>query len=332
MELVWGPELKYEESNSQVYKFLGSEKYQAVLNSIYAGLGVPPTLTGMANNGGGFTNNFVSLKTLIERLQYGRDLLTKFWEQEVELVRKAMGFRKSPHVTFDQMSLADEASEKALLIQLADREIISHETILERFNEIPSVEKMRLKRETKDRQNDDLPDKISPYRKPADEFEAEVDLKKEQIKQKPKVAGPNGRPAQKKDSGPRKQRVAKPKSTPGKAEWSIADHFVLASKAFDKISEIVNEATLNAHGKTNLRQLTKSQISNMETVKLIMLSNVDIFDLTNENIAKASQQNTIPAEFSRMLKAQNVSFENMPIEEYKRAIIGCYVEYLTQYL
>jgi hypothetical protein len=33
-----------------------------------------------------------------------------------------------------------------------------------------------------------------------------------------------------------------------------------------------------------------------------------------------------------MLKAQNVSFESMPIEEYKRAIIGCYVEYLTQYL
>jgi hypothetical protein len=98
MELVWGPELTYTESNSQVYKFLGSEKYQSVLNSIYAGLGVPPTLTGMANNGGGFTNNFVSLKTLVERLQYGRDKLVKFWQEEAEVVRKAMGFRKSPHI------------------------------------------------------------------------------------------------------------------------------------------------------------------------------------------------------------------------------------------
>jgi hypothetical protein len=60
MELVYGPELSFTESNSQVYKFLGSEKYQSVLNSIYAGLGVPPTLTGMAGNGGGFTNNFIS--------------------------------------------------------------------------------------------------------------------------------------------------------------------------------------------------------------------------------------------------------------------------------
>ena len=34
MDLVWGPELKFTESQSQVYKFLGTEKYQPVLTSI----------------------------------------------------------------------------------------------------------------------------------------------------------------------------------------------------------------------------------------------------------------------------------------------------------
>lgn len=327
MELVWGPELKYTESNSQVYKFLGSEKYQAVLNSIYAGLGVPPTLTGMANNGGGFTNNFVSLKTLVERLQYGRDQLVKFWENEVELVRKAMGFRKSPYIVFDQMSLSDESTEKQLLIQLADREIISHETILERFNEIPNVEKMRLKREDKYRQKDELPDKISPYRKPADEFDAEVQLKKEQIKQKP--VGPNGRPPNKKDSGPRKKRVDKPRSKPSP---STAECFIQAAKAFDTINTLVNDATLAINNKTNLRQLTKAQLNDMETIKLIMLSNVDIFNLTKENIAKASKCNTIPGGFKRILDSQNISFDKMPIDEYKRALVAAYVEYITSNL
>ena len=33
MDLVWGPELKFTESQSQVYKFLGSEKYQPVLTA-----------------------------------------------------------------------------------------------------------------------------------------------------------------------------------------------------------------------------------------------------------------------------------------------------------
>ena len=74
-----------------------------------------------------------------------------------------MGFRKAAHVTFDQMSLSDEASEKNLLIQLADRDIISHETVLERFKEIPQVEKMRLQRESKERGNEKLPDKASPF-------------------------------------------------------------------------------------------------------------------------------------------------------------------------
>jgi hypothetical protein len=323
MELVWGPELKYTESNSQVYKFLGSEKYQAVLNSIYAGLGVPPTLTGMAGNGGGFTNNFVSLKTLTERLQYGRDQVTKFWEGEAEIVRKAMGFRKSPYITFDQMSLSDESSEKALLIQLADREIISHETILERFNEISSVEKMRLKRESKDRQDDLLPDKISPFRKPADELELEVDLKKEQMKQKP--AGPNGRPLKKKDSGPRKKRVDKPRSKPATAEC-----FIQASKAFDFISAYINDATLAISNKTNLRQLTKSELSNMERVKVITYSNVDIFDLSNENILKAVNCTSVPSDFQEMLDRQNICFNKMPVDDYKRALVATYVEYYTQ--
>jgi len=173
MELVWGPELSYTESNSQVYKFLGSEKYNSVLSSIYAGLGVPPTLTGQSGNGGGFTNNFISLKTLVERLQYGRDQLTAFWEKECEIVRKAMGFRKSPYIMYDQMSLSDEASEKNLLIQLADRDIISHETILERFKEVPSVEKMRLKREDKDRSKENIPEKASPFHNPNKQFEME---------------------------------------------------------------------------------------------------------------------------------------------------------------
>ena len=173
MELVWGPELSYTESNSQVYKFLGSEKYQSVLNSIYAGLGVPPTLTGMAGNGGGFTNNFISLKTLVERLQYGRDLLVKFWHHELEIVRKAMGFRKGAHIHFDQMSLADETSEKNLLLQLADRDIISHETVLERFKEIAPVEKIRLRREASDRKKDTMPKKAGPYHNPQHDNEIE---------------------------------------------------------------------------------------------------------------------------------------------------------------
>ncbi len=167
MDLVWGPELQFTESQSQVYKFLGSEKYQPVLTSIYAGLGIPPTLTGASGSGGGYTNNYVSLKTLIERLEYGRQVLTNFWVQEIEFVRKAMGFRLPAEIHFDSIVLSDEAAQKNLLIQLADRDIISQETLLERFREIPGIERVRVRREERERKNDvNSPNKAGPYHNP----------------------------------------------------------------------------------------------------------------------------------------------------------------------
>ena len=167
MDLVWGPELDFKESATEVHKFLGAEKYQPVLNSIYAGLGIPPTLTGASNaSGGGFTNNFVSLKTMIERLEYGREILTNFWTQEIVKVQKAMGFRFPAEVHFDKMILSDESSEKNLLIQLADRDLISVETLQERFGEIPEIEKIRINREVRDRRKENMPQKASPYHNP----------------------------------------------------------------------------------------------------------------------------------------------------------------------
>ena len=53
-----------------------------------------------------------------------------------------------------------------MLIQLADRDIISHETVLERFKEVPSVEKMRLRREDKARDSETLPEKAGPFHPP----------------------------------------------------------------------------------------------------------------------------------------------------------------------
>src|SRR5690606_16923561 len=136
-------ELKFTESNSQVYKFLGAAKYEPVLGSIYGGLGIPPTLTGSGGTTGGTTNNFVSLKTLIERLEYGRETLLRFWEREFRIVQKAMGFKDAPKIHFDSVVLSDEAAMKQLWIALVDRDIISEETLLERFKEMPDIEKIR---------------------------------------------------------------------------------------------------------------------------------------------------------------------------------------------
>lgn len=323
MELVWGPELSFTESNSEVYKFLGSEKYNAVLNSIYAGLGVPPTLTGMATNGGGFTNNFISLKTLLERLQYGRDQLIRFWEKEIEIVRKAMGFRYRAHIQFDQMTLSDEAATKNLLIQLADRDIISHETLLERFKEIPQIENIRLKREL-DKRDSDGPPKASPFHNANHKQDMEKISKQGQINiNKQKETKPNGRPNFKQDTNTRKQRVDKPKSKPG-----VAELVVWSESAWNKVSATLTNAYLSTHNKKNLRQLTKSQFNDLEQLKLDVFTNLVILsDVTDESIFSILQSGMRTSKaFMDKLKSYNINMDNMTIDNYRRYIIGQYVE------
>lgn len=165
MDLVWGPDIELLESKTSVHQFLGEGKYIPHLNSVYAGLGIPPTLTGTFG-AAGTTNNFISLKTLTQRLQYGRDILTEFWEQEIILVQKAMGFRYPAKIEFDRMDLSNEDAEKALLIQLADRNLISDELLQSRFGFDPDMEKSRLNREYRDRKSSRMIRKSGPWHDP----------------------------------------------------------------------------------------------------------------------------------------------------------------------
>ena len=305
MDMVWGPELDFKESNTQIYKFLGTEKYQPVLNSIYAGLGIPPTLTGLAGNGGGYTNNFISLKTLTERLEYGRNLLEKFWNTEIRKVQKAMGFAKPAKIRFDHMILSDEAAEKSLLVQLADRDVISTETIRERFGEINDIEESRIKSEGRNRKSNRVPPKAGPYHNShiSDDYN-KIALNKDQITidqvtdlqprpVEPVETAPNlqeskpntserpdgGRPKNSFDTQPRKQKVVKPLTGP-----SSANVLIWATNAQKEISELLQPALLAHYGKSNVRKLTKQEAEELELSKFVVLSNIKPFTNITENI------------------------------------------------
>ena len=162
-ELVWGPELDFKESSSNAYEFLGEEKYKPTLTAIYTGLGLPQSLVG--GGGPGLTNNYMSLKTLIERLEYGRQILVNFWNKELKLVQKAMGHKVPAKVIFDNMVLADEAAQQNLLLQMIDRNILSDETVRDKIKVDNEIEEVRVMRESK-RRGKTLPEKSGPYYQP----------------------------------------------------------------------------------------------------------------------------------------------------------------------
>ena len=297
----------------------------------------------------------------MERLQYGRTLLVNFWQKEIEVVRKPMGFRRPAYVQFDQMNLSDDTAEKNLLLQLADRDIISHETILERFKEIPTVEKIRLKREMKDRDRDQSPNIAVPYHNPQHDHEIEkialnkdllddeyleekgLPIREIEINVEPeKKDGPivpkvektndipsenNGRPRNSIDTEPRKQRVQKPRSKPG-----LADLIDWSQSSYNKISECVTMAFLKANNKKNLRQVTKAELFDVERIKFDVLTNLDLLCEVNENVIHQhlASASLTPTSFKTLLSDKDIDINDMSIESYRKKAVSCFIEYATK--
>lgn len=317
-DLIWGPELDFKESGTNVHQFLGSQKYDPVWNSIYAGLGVPPTLTG-ASTASGFTNNYISLKTLVQRLEYGRDLLKDFWQQEIAIVQKSMGFRLPASVQFDRMVLSDESAEKALLIQLADRGAISYETLQERFGEIPEIEKLRRKREDKQREKGNMSPQASPWHNPEKDHDLakiamqrgivtpsevglELDERKEgertpqedvrEMSKERFTGGPpgggnkgepqQGRPKNSNDKTKREQRAVKPRTSAEIEDFVGKSMWAKSAQA--KISDIITPAMLDHFGKKNLRSLSAKESESLEMFKFSILCSLDPHSDINDSV------------------------------------------------
>jgi hypothetical protein len=313
MDLVWGPDIELLESNTNVHQFLGEGKYIPHLNSVYAGLGIPPTLTGTFG-AAGTTNNFISLKTLTQRLQYGRDVLVEFWDKEIELVQKAMGFKYAAKIEFDRMDLSNEDVEKSLLVQLADRNLISDELLQTRFGFDPDMEKSRLNKENRDRKTERMVNKAGPWYDPVPENslkkialqtgvvapsqvgleldkkkggeKSALDMKqpsapvpstklaKDSPESLPGVPG-QGRPKNSKDSEQRKTKVFKPQTGAKLLLW--------ASDAQDKISQIINPILLEFYNKKNLRSLSNEETKEMDLIKTKILFTLEPLSAVNEN-------------------------------------------------
>mgnify|MGYP006969349931 FL=1 len=256
MDFVWGPDIDLLESQTDVHNFLGEDKYKPTLLALYAGLGIPPTLTGTFGNTG-TTNNFISLKVLTKRLSYGRDLLKEFWEKEIKIVQEAMGFQAPAKIEFGIIDLEDEAAQKQLLIQLADRELISDELLMRHFGHDEELEQIRIKKENKKR------DKVGPYHNENDD-------------------GEKGRPQNSSDKNPRKNKEFKPKLKAMKL-W--------VSDAQKQIADIVNPYILQSFGKKNMRSLSASQTKQSEQTKFNILFNLEPFcEINNDSIKSVLSQ------------------------------------------
>jgi len=155
--IVWDDLIDIQTVYPPIESLLSSEKYKQVDDDIRSGLGIAEILIN--GGGGNYSSSFLSVKTLLERLELGRQMLLEYLENQVRLVSKSMGFRTAPVIRMNHMSLADQDSEKKFMLELFDRNAISFETLTERFGESFDIELERVKGEDKKREKikDDSP-------------------------------------------------------------------------------------------------------------------------------------------------------------------------------
>lgn len=330
LDMIWGPELDFKDSSTDAHQFLGSAKYQPVLDAIYSGLGVPPALRGVSGEGLG--NNFISLQTFIERLQYIRSILVKFWTKELELVQAALGLPSLPEITFEKMVLGDETAEKQLLLNLVDRGIISEEAVQRYCGFKPSIENARNTREAKMREKGKKQPKASPYHNPqlihelrkifaqqgeVTPSEVGVELlerkdgeetKMEKMTQtqlelaKEKGGGSGSKNLTiKKPSGDTGGRPKNAKDQMKRKQKKITPQtnafiqsYGWANYAQQRIDELVNPAFLNAKGKKNARMLTLDERTEREELKAALLFSLPIYSEITQELVSEFMADPIP--------------------------------------
>lgn len=341
IDILWGPELKFTESRSESYRFLSSDKYQQLMLELYEGLGIPPGLTG----GGGssnFNNNFVALQAMTKTLEYLRNILKRFWLQELKIVSDALNLTM-PELRFEHINFSDDAVKNKLVLDMIDRDLISAEIALDTLNFLPEIEKKRILREQKVRIKSEW-HKAGPYhnnqkdhdlhrialqrglvtpselglklqpKKPGET--TPLDLQKKQIddahkanqeanKSRFQQEHQNASPGGRPTGAKDKQKRAE-KDTLSPATSNL---FVKAIEAQDEIHNIVLPEALKHYGVANARQFTDEQKKDFESFKLNLFAKYNFKEeITPESVYKMISQDISTASFDNELVNQMQSF------------------------
>jgi hypothetical protein len=309
--IVWDDLIDIQTVFPPVEKFFSADKYKQVDDDIRSGLGIAEILIN--GGGGNYSSSFLSVKTLLERLEMGRKMLLTFLEKQVKIVSKNMGFRTAPVIRMSHMSLNDQESEKKFLLELFDRNAISFETLTERFGENFDIELERVKGEDKkrDKIKDDSPfgllrvGKFGPQY-PAGppelvEISEGADPSEENTRNLPSAQEQNGKDGGRKTGDPQKRKDdVTPKAPVGQSNSSpIAFTEGQVSSAYDALYSALAGSVCKDKKYSSIRSLKESDKERITSEVISSIAHVVISsdersaDLSDTSLAYDFQNQVI---------------------------------------
>ena len=275
MDIVWDSLIEMQEFYPPIDEILGSQKYEQVNKDILIGLGVPEVLIG--GQGGNFSNSWVQLKTLIERLQAIRNKLRDWLQNEVRLFCQGMGIKTLPKVKFSEINLQDENVTKRLIVGLLDRGIISVEAVHEAYGEDFTLEVDRIRREQQlfDKKGIEVrsPMASNAVNSPSGGVEnPQNPANQESEENKDSGGGSETSPKENEGRPPGTEDTDRDERTPN--PQPSADKIVFGLDAVDAIDKHVVPAIIDSYGVKNARQLSAKQKQEIESMRRYVLANI----------------------------------------------------------
>lgn len=149
LTLLWNHTLNVKFHRPEVEVF-DPKKYTQVNRDIQLAMGIDMSfIDGQKNSYGG---HWMSINTLIERLEWGRKDIQSWLESEYRKIAEENDLPSYPKIKFSKINLREDRTVKNILMQLYDRGIISAETVIEQTDHEFAVEIDRLEKENELRQ------------------------------------------------------------------------------------------------------------------------------------------------------------------------------------
>lgn len=347
LNIIWNEAISAEVITADVAKLFDPKKHESADRDILVALGVPEALLG--GKGGAFANSFAGAATLLERIETARMRVTEWLLGELKIICQAMGFRTMPEIKWGKTSLRDKNAERALIIQMYDRGLLSPTYMHEEFDTTTEIEANRYK-DAKPLIEDGTFKPRGPYIKPMDEANLDKKLPQPQtdplkIKQvNPGMPGkkspktPNGRPAGTKEPiarGPQKN----PRGPQGRAS-EIIENYELISEAgaglLDSLENFLAQKLLGldkwkTKGFRNLKQLPQEEKDRLENLTFSIFSHMKpatkfestddfVIALLNSGASEGIKADVL-ATYQRKIANYIEEFGKEPSKEHRRKFI-----------
>lgn len=156
--LITDGAVKINQFYPDIASMLDPKKYEAVNKDILTALGISDAVYG--NGAGSFSNNFLGIKVLVERIADGRDaILTEFLIPEAARVAKLFNIKSEIKPELKGVDLNDDKEMAKIYTRLYEDGVISPQSVIEsiRDDRFPTFdEEVDRQRETKDLKGEGL--------------------------------------------------------------------------------------------------------------------------------------------------------------------------------